>query len=293
MLEVVPLGHDAYLVTVGSWGFNTGFVVGRRGVLVIDTLVTPALARELSAAIRSVTAKPVTHVVNTDFHGDHTFGNQVFAGSAQIIGSTVTRDRLRTEGESHKTWLSSLANVDFSQVEITPPDTTFDGSATIDLGGRSVDLVAAAGHTGGDVMVHVPDAKVLFTGDMLSVNSIPWLGDSPDSARWMKDLIDLTSGPAETFVPGHGPNVTTVGREMIYQALGLLADMREQVTRLAGQGADLDEVISRMDLSRYRDWRHYGQKAWVDGSTIRLYQEITGQDQEKPRDCNTDQADHR
>lgn len=92
------------------------------------------------------------------------------------------------------------------------------------------------------------------------------------------DLIDLASGPADTFIPGHGFNVTTVGREMICQCLGFLADVREQTTRLAADGADLDEVISRLDLSRYRDWRHFGEKAWVDGSIARLYREIAGED---------------
>jgi cyclase len=280
-LEIVPLGHDVYACIGASGGSNTGFIVGRSGVLVIDTRLNPPMARELSAAIRSVTDKPVTHVVNTHFHGDHTFGNQVFAvGGAEIIGSTLTQDKLRTEGGDHQRWISGHFTVDYSEVEITPPDTAFDGSATVDLGGRRVDLVeTAAGHTGGDVMVLVPDVKVLFTGDVLVINNVPWLGDSPGSARLMKDLIDLTSGPAETFVPGHGFNVTTVGRAMIYQSLGFLADMREQVTRLAADGADLDEVISRLDLSRYRDWRNVGNKEWMEGNIARLYREVAGEDQ--------------
>jgi cyclase len=280
-LDIVPLGHDVYACIGASGGSNTGFIVGRRGVLVIDTRLNPAMARELSAAIRSVTDKPVTHVVNTHFHGDHTFGNQVFAAAgAEIIGSRLTQDKLRTEGEDHQLWISGHFKVDYSEVEITPPDTAFDGSVAVDLGGRRVELVeTAAGHTGGDVMVLVPDAKVLFTGDVLVVNNVPWLGDSPGSARLMKDLIDLTSGSAETFIPGHGFNVTTVGQEMIYQCLGFLADVREQMTRLAGEGADLDAVISRLDLSRYRDWRNVGNKEWMEGNVARLYQEVAGEDQ--------------
>jgi cyclase len=79
-------------------------------VLVIDTRLNPAMAHELSAAIRSVTDKPVTHVVNTHFHGDHTFGNQVFAaGGAEIIGSTLTQDKLRTEGETTSCGLAAIS----------------------------------------------------------------------------------------------------------------------------------------------------------------------------------------
>jgi cyclase len=277
-LNVIPLTHDVYACIGVSGGSNSGFIIGRRGVLVIDTRLNPPMARELRAAIRSVTDKPVTHVVNTHFHGDHTFGNQVFAGSAEIIASTMTRTKLTTEGELHREWLSGYFRVDYSEVEITPPGTVFDGSVTIDLGDRNVELTqTAAGHTGGDVMVWMPDAKVLFTGDVLVVNNIPWLGDSPGSARLMKDLIDLTSGPAETFVPGHGLDVTAVRREKIYSALGFLADVREQVTRLADEGASLNEVISRLDLSGYRDWRNAGNKEWVAGTIARLYQEIAGE----------------
>jgi cyclase len=274
-LDLVPLGHEVYACIGASGGSNTGFIVGRRGVLVIDTRLNPAMARELGALVRSVTDKPVTHVVNTHFHGDHTFGNQVFAESAEIIASTVTQNRLLMEGEPHRQWISGHFPVDYSEVEITPPDTAFDGSITVSLGDRSVDLIeTASGHTGGDVMVWVPDAKVLFTGDVLVVNNIPWLGDSPGSAGLMKDLIDLTSAPAETFVPGHGLDVTAVRREKIFQCLGFLADIREQVTRLADKGSSLDEVISRLDLSRYAGWRNVGNKAWMDGNVTRLYVEI-------------------
>lgn len=277
-LDLVPLGHDVYACIGASGGSNAGFIVGRRGVLVIDTRLNPAMARELGALVRSVTDKPVTHVVNTHFHGDHTFGNQVFADRAEIIGSTVTQNKLTEEGEDHQLWISGHFPVDYSEVEITPPDTAFDGSITLGLGDRSVDLIeTASGHTGGDVMVWVPDAKVLFTGDVLVVNNIPWLGDSPGTARLMKDLIDLTSGSAETFVPGHGFNVTTARRADVYSALGFLADARGQVTRLAGEGASLDEVIARLDLSPYGDWRNAGNTRWMEGNIARLYREITGE----------------
>ena len=279
-LNVVPLGTDVYACIGASGGSNSGFIVGRRGVLVIDTRLNPAMARELRAAIRSVTDKPVTHVVNTHFHGDHTFGNQVFARSAEIIGSTMTRTKLVLEGETHQEWISGHFKTDYSELEITPPGTTFDGSMTIDLGGRSAELTeTAAGHTGGDVMVWVPDAEVLFTGDVLVINNIPWLGDSPGSARLMKDLTDLTSGSPKTFVPGHGFNVTTVRRDKIYSALGFIADVREQVTQLADDGVSLDEVISRLDVSRYADWRNVGNREWMAGNITRLYQEIVGENQ--------------
>jgi cyclase len=275
-LETIELAEGVYTCVGASGNSNSGFVVGRRSVLVVDTRLNPSLARELEAAIRQVTDKPITHVVNTHFHGDHTFGNQIFGDRAAVIASTLTRDRLVTEGESHLEWLSGFFKVDYSEVEVTPPNTAFDGAMTVDLGGRSVELIeTAAGHTGGDVMVWVPEAKALFTGDVLVVNQIPWLGHSPGTARLMKDLLDLTDRRADTFVPGHGFNVTTVRREKIFSFLGFLQDVREQVTRLIDGGADLTEVIARVDLSRYKGWRMSDNKDWVAGNLSRLYQELT------------------
>jgi cyclase len=269
------LRQNVYACIGANGGSNSGFVVGDRGVLVIDTRLNPPLARELAAMVRSVTDKPITHVVNTHFHGDHSFGNQVFAGDAEIIASPQTRAKLITEGEAHRDWISGHFPVDYSELTISPPTTVFTGEMTIDLGGIDVELRTAAGHTEGDVMVSVPDAKVLFTGDILVANNVPWLGDSPGTARLVSALIDLTGSPAETFVPGHGFNVTTIRREQIYSALGFLADVREQVTRLAQDGASLDEVTSRLDLSRYRDWRNAGNAAWIAGGITVMYEEVS------------------
>lgn len=275
-LETVELADGVYACIGASGSSNSGIIVGRRSVLVVDTRLNPPLARELEAAIRQVTDKRVTYVVNTHFHGDHTFGNQVFADQSAVIASSVTRDRLATEGEKHLEWISRFFKVDYSEVEITPPDIAFDGAMTVDLGGRSVELTeTAAGHTGGDVMVWIPDAKVLFTGDVLVINNYPWLGHAPSTARLMKDVLDLTGSPADTFVPGHGFNVTTVRREKIFSFLGFLTDIREQVTRLVDGGADLAEVRARVDLSRYQGWRMSDNSDWVAGHLSLLHWELT------------------
>lgn len=273
--QILEVGKDTYACIGPMGNSNSGFVVGQREVLVVDSRINPPLARQLKAEIEQVTDKPITYLVNTHFHGDHTFGNQVFADTAATIASSLTRERLAKEGEQHLDFLSGFFPVDYSEVEITPPAVGFEGFMSIDLGGRRVELVETAkGHTGGDVMVWVPDTGVLFTGDVLVVNQIPWLGHSPSSARLMQDLLDLTAGDVDTFVPGHGFNVTVAQRKDIFGFLGFLADVREQVVKLVDQGAELEEVQTRVDMSRYEGWRMADNPEWLAGNVERLYREI-------------------
>lgn len=255
---------------------NTGFVVGDRGVLLIDTRINPFTARQLEAAVKSVTEKPITHVVNTHFHGDHTFGNQVFAPTATIIGSAVTRERLIREGQQHLEWLGQFFKVDYSGVTITPPDIGFQGHMSIDLGGTSVDLIESAGHTAGDVLVYVREAKALFTGDVLVVNQVPWLGHSPGTAKLAQSLIDLSKMDTETLVPGHGFNFTVGKRKDTFGFLQFVLDVRQQVMELVDQGVGLDQVQSKVDLTRYATWRMGDNKKWLDLNIEAIYRELAG-----------------
>jgi glyoxylase-like metal-dependent hydrolase (beta-lactamase superfamily II) len=183
-----------------------GVVLGGRDVLVVDTRSTPAQAREIVADLRELTRDPVSIVVDTHWHFDHTFGNSVFR-PASIWGHVRAAERLRREGDAARRKVAegmpTLA-ADLAEVVIDPPEHTFDDRATIEVGDRFVELsYHGRGHTDGDIAILVPDANVLFAGDLIEEGSPPSFGDSfpLDWPATLERLLPLATG---AVVPGHG-----------------------------------------------------------------------------------------
>lgn len=183
-----------------------GVVLGGSEVLVVDTRSTPAQAREIVDDLRELTRDPVSVVVDTHWHFDHTFGNSVFRPAA-IWGHVRAAQRLRTDGDKARrevaAGIPTLA-ADLAEVVIDPPEHTFDERATIQLGDRVVELsYHGRGHTDGDIAVLVPDAHVLFAGDLIEEGSPPSFGDSfpLDWPGTLERLLPLATG---AVVPGHG-----------------------------------------------------------------------------------------
>lgn len=183
-----------------------GLVLGRGEVLVIDTRANHALARELLDDIRALTLDPVAVAVNTHWHWDHAFGNSVVR-PAVIWGHERCRERLLADGgtaRAEEARDDPERRADFEAVVIDPPDRTLTIAADVDVGGRQVELrYLGRGHTDNDIVVRVPDANVLFAGDLLENNATPWFGDGypidwPDTVERMKALA------TGAVVPGHG-----------------------------------------------------------------------------------------
>lgn len=183
-----------------------GVVLGGGDVLVIDTRVTERLGREIRDDLRELTRDPVTLVVNTHWHHDHTFGNHVFR-PATIWGHERCPVRLLEVGERMRGELAEglpeLA-ADFAEVTIDPPDRVFSEHTAIEVGDRRVNLrYLGRGHTDSDIVVEVPDAGVLFAGDLLEAGATPYFGDGYplDWPETVSRLTELVRGPV---VPGHG-----------------------------------------------------------------------------------------
>ena len=183
-----------------------GVVLGGSDVLVVDTRSTPAQAREIVADLRELTRNPVSIVVDTHWHFDHTFGNSVFR-PAVVWGHVRAADRLRRDGAATKLEVAQelprLA-ADLAEVVIDPPEHTFDERATLQVGDRLVELsYHGRGHTDGDIAIVVPDAQVLFAGDLIEEGSPPSFGDSfpLDWPATLEALLPLATG---AVVPGHG-----------------------------------------------------------------------------------------
>ncbi|HEY8238076.1 MAG TPA: MBL fold metallo-hydrolase [Candidatus Limnocylindrales bacterium] len=205
-MKIQEVGDRVFTLHFDFYDQQIGVVLGGSDVMVIDTRSTPVQAREIVAGIRELTRDPVSIVVDTHWHYDHTFGNSVFR-PASIWGHVRAAERLRRDG------LATIAEIaaelpalaaDVVDVQIDPPEHTFEDSATVAVGDRVVELsYHGRAHTDGDIAVVVPDANVLFGGDLIEEGSPPSFGDSfpIDWPGTVERLLPLATG---AVVPGHG-----------------------------------------------------------------------------------------
>lgn len=187
-------------------GSNAGFVIGDDGVLVVDAFFTQDSARALVAEIRRLTAKPIRYVVNTHYHADHTGGDQVLRDAgAVIIAHRNVRGWVRTNNIN--LFGDRITPELKARIEALPlPDLVTDKDLTVWLGSRKIVVRTVLGHTGGDLTISVPDARVLFAGDMLWRRIAPNLidGSVKEWAATDADFMHLPDSPRTRFVPGHG-----------------------------------------------------------------------------------------
>jgi glyoxylase-like metal-dependent hydrolase (beta-lactamase superfamily II) len=217
------LGEGVFVRRHESYDLNVGLVVGDGACLVIDTRASHAEARDLVGAIRRITAHPWV-VVNTHAHFDHYFGNAVFL-PAPIWGHERCAEVIALHGEEHRRQLIAGGGPagELSEVAVRAPDRVFTTSATVDVGGRMVALHhLGRGHTDNDIVVSVPDAGVVFAGDLVEQGAPPAFEDSfpLDWPSTTRGLLALVTG---LVVPGHGDIVAGAFVEAQRQELATLA----------------------------------------------------------------------
>jgi len=237
-------------------GSNVGFVIGDDGVLVIDAFFNVDAARALVGEIHRLTPKPIRFLVNTHYHADHTGGDQALRDAgAVIIAHKNVRGWVRTN------------NVNLFGDRITPelkariqalplPDLTTDKDLTVWLGARKVVVQTVLGHTGGDLAIAVPDAKVLFTGDMLWRKIAPNLIDG-SVKEWMATDAALAAMPGAahtTYVPGHGD---VADQSDVKDFNAYLGDLRRLVSEGRNSGLR-DEALAQFVAPKLKalhpDW---------------------------------------
>lgn len=208
----------------GKAGSNAGFIIGGNGVVVVDTFEGVAPARDLLAEIRKITDLPIRFVVNTHYHLDHTGGNAVFAqAGATILSQRNLRGWLRTEnlkffGPNPKPEQKAMVEA------LVLPDEVYSDAVDIYLGARQIQVRYMLGHTGGDSVVTVPDAGVVFAGDLVWQKHLPNLIDATTS-DWVKTLEQLLAEhPSGTFVSGHGDVATAADVRDFHDYLIALRD---------------------------------------------------------------------
>jgi cyclase len=201
---------------------NAGLIIGDDAVLVVDSFFQPNTARALLSEIRKITPKPVRYLVNTHYHADHVSGDQIFKDVGAIIvahrnvRAWIRPENLRMFGDVPNPAFKALMAQRIAQLPL--PDLVTESPITIWLGARRVDVRPAEGHTGGDLVVSVPDAKVLFCGDLLW-RMPPNIVDGAVS-KWIatdRSFEHLPEAASMVFVPGHG-DVATVKDVAIFRS---------------------------------------------------------------------------
>jgi cyclase len=265
-------GVWAYLQPDGGWGrSNAGLVASDDGVssLLVDTLFDLDLTGEMLSALRETTpaAARIASVVNTHANGDHCYGNALVAG-AEIVASQACAAEMAAlppaalaglmqaapdMGEPGAFLLDIFGAFNFDDIELAAPNRTFTGELELSIGGRPVHLIEVGpAHTEGDVIVHVPDAGVVFAGDIVFHGGHPivWAGPVANWIAACDRLLGLEG--VTTVVPGHGP-VTTL--ETVAHLKGYFEHLTAEARACHDAGMSPLEAAQDVDLGPYRDLR--------------------------------------
>ncbi len=247
-VEEVSDGIFAYVQLDGSWFLNNaGAIVGSRHATVVDSTGTEARARAWHAGLRTVTDRPVNTLINTHAHGDHTYGNFVFAPGAVIIAHEKCREEVLAGGLSAQALFSM---VDFGETPLTPPFVTFDQRLTLYVDDLRVELIfVGPAHTTNDIVAWIPERRVLFSGDVIFNGGTPF-ALAGSIGGWLRALAFIEGLGAERIVPGHGP---VAGPEVIAGVRAYL----EFIQRTAAWGMESDreplQLALELDLGQFAE----------------------------------------
>jgi glyoxylase-like metal-dependent hydrolase (beta-lactamase superfamily II) len=288
-----PVGERVWAFTLPDGGYgwsNTGLVAGDGAALLIDTLFDLALTREMLAAMAPITDHaPITDAVITHSNGDHTHGNQLLDAKVRIIAATGTAEEIAHGLPPEMLAMTQVADLgpvatryvrdrfghfDFSGITVRNADETFEKELTVDVGGRQIHVInLGPAHTAADVVVHIPDAGVLFAGDLLFIGCTPIVWAGP-IANWVAACDAMIALDAPTVVPGHGPITDPDGIRAVRGYLSYIAEQAEAGYR---SGLSFVEAADAIDLGEYASWLD------AERVVVNVYQRYRELDPEVPQ----------
>lgn len=249
---------------------NSTLIIGDSGAIIIDTGFTDEIGAHLRKEVAKLTKKPVKVVINTHHHGDHSFGNVAFPG-AKVISSEMCR-KLLLEGEAD--WLAIIEGAvgrRFPNTKAVPASEVYAGNTKTDIVIDGVNMtlwVPEAAHTLGDLMIWLPEDKVLVGGDILVNQITPNFRDALVK-KWVETLAEVQTMPIKAIIPGHGP----------VMSLQEAAAMHDRMAKLyagveAGYKAGLtdSEIRAKLDLKAWKPLHEFDQH--MGGNINKTYLEV-------------------
>ncbi len=248
---------------------NSTVIVGDKGVMLIDPGGTDEVGRFIKQEVKKITPKPITHIINTHSHGDHYLGNIAFP-EATIISSEKCRDLVIESGDVWVQMMENMVGRPFPDTKPVLASVVYPANSKTRVVLNNVELVfwvPVGSHTPGDLMIHLPDEKVLIAGDILVNGVVPTMQDGVVK-NWITVLKEVEDIDVNVYVPGHGGLMNRKQVKELHDAITrFYAGVRE------GYIADLSEseIREKLDLS---EWEKL-ERAYVIGRNInRAYMEI-------------------
>jgi len=234
---------------------NAGVVIAPEAVVVIDALGSVDLAEQLIEQIRTLTPKPITHVIVTHYHADHIYGLQAFRDiGATIIAQSQAKLYLNSDTAQRRLEVSreQLAPWVDESTQLQAADIWIDADTEMMIAGWLFQILKVGpAHTPDDLAVYVPQEQALFAGDLVFRQRIPYVGTA-DSAGWIRSLDRLIELQASVMVPGHGPYSTEVTQDIAFTR-DYLQFLRDQLAEPAYNLEDFEQTYSEIDWSAYED----------------------------------------
>ncbi len=254
-------------------GQNATLILDDEACILVDNRENIPLAKELQKDIRLVTDRPIKYIINTHYHGDHVFGNQVFSEAVEIIGHKNVRSTLLETEKQHKKLFSDYFKVPgLDKVVITPPTLTFHKELSLQFGDKTANIIhPGTAHTDTDAYIYVPELRLLITGDLFLNGRLVFSGDPHCSITGcIKAVEEMERLDVVTVIPGHGP----VGnKDNLLTFRGYLEKLLAAVKQEMDNGRSLAEMKESLELPDYKDWGHYENFLGVNIETA--YREIS------------------
>lgn len=266
------IGPDESKIPFG--GCNNIWVVFEDFVVVIDANF-PKEAADVVEAVRKTTSKPIRYVFDTHHHGDHAYGNAVFAKEgASIVAQANCARLLRVNGpkEFADAGRPPTGRKDIAQSSLKVPSVIFDDKLVLDDGVQRVEfLFFGHGHTPGDASAYLPKHKILCTGDACVNGPYNFMGHA-DSASWIRALDRMQQLDIAMICPGHGP---VAGKDLLEKQKRYFVELRKQVQQGIDAGKESTEILQSLDMPWYREWTTVAANSRKE-NVDHVYKELTG-----------------